>query len=196
MVKILKGDIRHSIRASVKALEVHDTPDVRRLLQKLRGPDFDTLFRQGERLVEIEGTLTPFKDVKVKDALNDLQLLIVSQLTRADVRSWLTDNRSTLKYDIARLDWLWEFSWSFLLWGTDDEDDLTLYAAIRGPKPKDMKNVPFQGVLNGLRKDMLKARDRALYNAAKVGDVQTLVSMGLTTEEAILAMDKVARVSG
>jgi len=71
--------------------------------------------------------------------------------------------------DFIRLDWCWDFTWTYHLWETDkfSADSLRLYALIRGGVPSEVKNTPFQIVLNAERKRRIKIWEKLVVKAMR-----------------------------
>jgi hypothetical protein len=123
--------------------------------------------------------------------LSDIQVL------RGDIVSWARECGEYLKtLSFRRLDWLWDFSWSYILWSSEafEDKDILVYGAIRGNPPIPSKNIPYQSAINWERKRRMRNQIKDIYKLAKEGKLQDLVSTGLTPQQAQLAIDKV--VSG
>lgn len=199
LVKALDIDPRTMLRLSIKRLELYSTNDARRLVSKLRYPDIKQLMTKAEDLITTEGTLISYSEVDTALVRRDLDALLDIQVMRQDIASWARDFRSTLesKYTFSRLDWLWDFSWSYLVWGHNTFKDryLLIYGAILGRKPQLMGSVPLQAALNYTRKRLVREHEREIYRAAKSGDIDTLRTFGLTKDQAQNAVSKVARAS-
>ncbi len=192
-------DRRAILRMVVQGLKVHDTPDVRRLLAKLQKPGQKQLFRDAEILIGSEGLLTEYEHVDVASVGRDLRQLLDIQVGREDILSWARDYRAEIlrTYTPARLDWLWDFSWSYSLWGGSrfKARHVLVYGAVRGCVPSDMHNVPFQAALNSVRKGLIRKRERSIFISSRRGDLKGLIVLGLSEEQARKAIEKVVRAS-
>jgi len=195
LVRKLSLDPRTVLRGSVRLLQEFDTSDSKRLVAKLEDAGIPGLVRSASRLLESEGTLIMYRDVDLVEVRKDLDILLEIQVLRTDILSWVSENREVLRrtFSPERLDWLWDFSWSYILWGPEYFEPalLELYGAIRGNKPEGLKNIPYQAVLNRIRKEEIRRRQRQLFQAAKKGDIAFLEGFGLNRIQAEAAIRKV-----
>ena len=112
-----------------------------------------------------------------------------------DVGAWVSGNLEWLEktYDMSRLQWLWSCSWTYHLWGEKffGKNGLKIYSLIRGPRPQGcIMSIPFQGVLNRLRKNHINKLEKNIYQAAKKGDLRTLLDLGLGVGDANRAISR------
>jgi len=196
---LIRLDPREMLRSSVGLLGRYDTPDSRRLMSKLDDPGIRRLMHSARALIKAEGTLASYGDISPTRVRRDLEVLLDIQVRREDVLFWLSESGDVIEkvYSFPRLDWLWDFSWSYLLGRSRSfkARHLVVYGAIRGAAFDGMKNVPLQAALNKVRKSRLRKKDRAIFRSARNGDIEALVELGLTSEQAELAVVKVAGAS-
>jgi hypothetical protein len=184
------------VRLTLKMLSKFDTVDARHLKRRLASEDPLTEITAGARhLVSREGTLTPYTKVNPVRIKAELEMLLSPQVRPADVRSWVRENMDKLdKLSTPRLDWLWDFSWSYFIHPTKfGKKEFLVYGALRGNPPVPAKNIPYQSALNNLRKNRRDRRDRKIYRFAKEGNLEGLVEMGFTIKISQQAIDKVLR---
>lgn len=196
---LIRLDPREMLRSSVGLLSRYDTPDSRRLVVKLDDPGLRRLMHSASALIKAEGTLASYSSVSPASVRRDLEVLLDIQVRREDVLFWISESGDVIEqvYSLPRLDWLWDFSWSYLLGRPRrfKARHLVVYGAIRGAVFDGMKNVPLQAALNKVRKSRLRKKDRAIYRSARDGNIEALVELGLTAEQAELAVVKVAGAS-
>lgn len=195
-LKFITADTRDRLRQSVVGMQQHDTPDTRRLGLKLKSPELKLLASKAEQLLRVESLRTPYVQVNVKEIRADLEQLLDVEVTRDDITSYARSRRAWVldQFSFDRLDWLWDFTWSYVLWPADKfkPAHMQLYGGIRGPKPADLHRVPYQAVLTWVRKDIIKERRKSIWYAAKRGDLEKLLELGLTLELAQQAVTKAA----
>lgn len=199
LLKSLVGSPRQQLRASIASLKNHTTSDARRLTAKLNRSDVEAVTDRARVLIETEGTFLDYSEVNAKATQQDLELLLDIQVTRQDIISWASDHRSLIEsqYSTERLDWLWDFSWTHQLWGPKHfkRQHYLVYGAVLGNKPENLHRVPFQAVLNRVRKDAIKRREKELYRACRDGDRETLTRLGFSEEQMDKAIAIVKRAS-
>ncbi|KKN33702.1 hypothetical protein LCGC14_0801080 [marine sediment metagenome] len=196
---LIRLNPREMLRSSVGLLSRYSTPDARRLVRKLEDPGIRGLMHKANALIKMEGTLIEYRSVDPVRVRQELEVLLDIQVRREDVLFWISESGSAIEevYSLSRLDWLWDFSWSYLLGRPRlfRPRHLLVYGAIRGVAFDGMKNVPLQAALNKVRKSRLRKKDRSIFRSAKDGDIEALVELGLTAEQAELAVVKVAGAS-
>lgn len=188
------------VRFTLRMLSNFDTVDARHLKARLASENpVPEITAEAKHLVSREGTLTPYKQVDPVRIKAELEMLLTPQVGASDIRTWVRENFDVLdEYSTSRLNWLWDFSWSYFIHpGRFGNKEFLIYGALRGnPPTSGSRNIPYQSALNNLRKNRRDRRDRRIYKLAKAGDWGSLVEMGFTVEVAQHAIEKVARGSG
>jgi hypothetical protein len=182
-----------SRRYAVKRLSLYDTPDSRRLAYKLQCFDMGRIL---ERSYEIGGFVKDRTASVSRYELLDTKRDLAWDLYTVDskgVRELRQDVETTLsEYEFKRLDWLWDFAWTY--WLNKREKTTTraleIYTLVRGPIPVaissftgERRGVSFQLVLSAERKRRLRKWERAYYSAWKKQD-QTQMTTLLRADEA------------
>lgn len=149
--------------------KLYDTPDMRRLSSKLKSPDVKRLYEEGLILIEEENLNTEsFWTTDLEESKFDLakETFLLSyediKLAFDDV-----DEKFLRLISFARLDWTWDFSWSYSIWETNKfpENILRMYNLIKGERPKSLHDRPYQIVLNTERKRRIKLWKQRLGRA-------------------------------
>ncbi len=169
------GSITQSHRSHIKRMSaLHHTPDMRRLSAKLLDPNIKGIYEQGVSLVGKEGLDEKlFSGINLKEVKVDLGKDIIAydyearKIMVEDVEESLLE---CISFD--RLDWTWDFMWSYHLWPVSkfSDDCLRLYGLIRGPRPRGLHARPFQYVLNYERKRRIRKWETKISRAAIRGD--------------------------
>lgn len=201
-VKMLQDFVRNPhnlMRRQVQMIQRFDTPDSRLLGKKLDDDQVELLVKKAIPIVESQGLFLPYDKVDLPELGKQLKILLHIQLQKNDIASFAKDYREFIeeRYTTERLNWLWSFSWTYLIWGSDiySREHYQLYGAMLGPSPLRGRNAPWQAVLNYVRKYRVKDKERHFINLCKVGNIQELMEMGLDEDEAQGFIDKMARVS-
>jgi len=169
------GNVTQGHRSHIKRMSaMHDTPDMRRLSAKLDDPEIERIYNEGVELCGLEGLdESQFLLVDLKEVKVDLGKDIIAydyearKIMVEDVEESLLECIS-----FARLDWTWDFMWSYHLWPVSKfaDDCLRLYGLIRGPRPRGLHARPFQYVLNYERKRRIRKWETKISRAAIRGD--------------------------
>ncbi len=164
----------------------HNTPDMIRLNAKLKDPEVERLYNEGLELVEEEGIdQSLFREIDLEEVYKDLGKEVFG-LDYEDIKLAVEDVDESLveDYTFDRLDWTWDFMWSFHLWPRSkfNPNSLRLYGLIRGPRPKSLHDNPFQLVLNVERKKRIRKWERRIARAAIRGDMEEVKTLSKCPE--------------
>lgn len=176
-----------SRRTIIKRMSAtHKTPDMIRLSDKLDNPGVERLYNEGLKLVEEEGIdESSFWEISLDEVYRDLGKEIFG-LDYEDIKLAVEDVDESLveSYTFSRLDWTWDFMWSFHLWPRSkfSSNSLRLYGLIRGPRPRSLHDNPFQLVLNVERKRRIRKWERRIARAAIKGDMEEVKTLSKCPE--------------
>ena len=201
-VKMLQDFVRNPhnlMRRQVQMIQRFDTPDSRLLGEKLDDDQVGLIVERAVPIVESQGLFMSYDKVELPKIGEQLKILLNIQLQKNDIASFARDYRDFIdeRYSTERLNWLWSFSWTYLIWGSDiyDREHYQLYGAMLGPSPLRGKNAPWQAVLNYVRKYRSKDKEKHFIRLCKDGKLDELMEMGLGEDEAQGFIAKMARVS-
>ena len=172
-------------RNSVKALATHNTPDVKRLTEKLYSIGINPLMERAEYLVK--GNIS-----SVNAERTYKELTSNPTFDRVNIYQWRAAFDDVLeKFTWERLDWLWEMSWTFTLWPfiRFNQVHFDIYCNIRGPKPRNLDE-PWQIILSAERKTRIRRWEKKVYQAAKYSNKEGLYELGLREELVERALER------
>lgn len=183
----LASSLTNSRRSVIKRMAAsHSTPDMIRLNAKLKDPEVERLYNEGLELVTEEGLDEAlFQTVNLSEVYKDLAKEVFG-LTYEDIKLAVEDVDESLleDYSFVRLDWTWDFMWSFHLWPRSkfSTNSLRLYGLVRGPSPRSLHDNPLQLVLNVERKRRIRRWERRVARAAINGDFDEVRTLNAQPE--------------
>ena len=196
-------------RSNVQSMYTrYKTIDVIRMHSKLSDPDFKGLMLRADDLMiqekfvlwepsspdwtnEVLYHMHYDSDIRGDDEdFNDRE---TEYERRRNITQWRDEFPEILKlYSWARLDWLWDMSWSFYVSYRDQfrQGHLKVYKSILGDIPRGLEDIPFQSVLTAERKARQRSYNEKMSKAILRKDTETLEQMGFTEDEISKAYER------
>lgn len=165
------SNLTQAYRNHIKRLSaLHDTPHMRRLVEKLEDAGLEGIYNEGVELARAEGLDTSgFEEVDLMWVKVDLGKN-GEEFDYQARKTMIEDVEESLLGSISfyRLDWTWDFAWSYYLWPASKFNDniLKLYGLVRGDRPRGLHQRPYQFVLNHERKKRIRSWETKIARAA------------------------------